>query len=268
MARAVAMLCFLAAACRFEADYRDTHFACGAVEPRCPSTQTCLDGVCVAGVPDAGGDGDPIATPDAAAVVPLPDGAEPSAPDATPPLPPGLEAAADATLDSRLPTHNHGAALDLAIRNVAPRATAVMRFDLSAIVPGTQIEHAILHVHVAAGGDDDAVVEVHRVLEAWQEGGAIDASGAASWRDRRDAVAWSGEGAQGGSRGIDVMGTIHATGAGDYAVPLDPATVQSWVTSPSNNQGVVLIGVGGVAVRLVSREGPTALRPRLELTLR
>jgi hypothetical protein len=253
--RWVVISCVAAAGCQFTADFRDTHYACGAVAPACPASQQCVGGVCVEpfdaarAVADARGDADAVAAD--------------ASPDAA--IPPGLVAVADTTLDAGAASYNYGAAPTLDIRNGAPRANAVLRFDLSAIPPGHVVTRATLHLQVPPAGDDDEVVAIYRLLEPWQEGAQDGATGTASWRERRDGVAWTGAGASGGARGAAPMGMIDAHGAGTYAIELDVATIQGWVTSSANNAGLVLTGVSGSALRLVSREGDLAGRPRLEL---
>ena len=93
------------------------------------------------------------------------------------------------------------------------------------------------------------------------------------WLHRGTGQDWNTPGARG--QGTDViagksftLGSIRAIGGQTITVALDPAVVQSWVSNPAANQGILLVNeTTGAVVRINASETSTAAnRPKLSVT--
>jgi hypothetical protein len=129
----------------------------------------------------------------------------------------------------------------------------LVAFDLSAIPPRSRILSVMLTVTVnlSAGGDRPLTINLYRVTRFWKEGtsvaqggrGAEAQAGDATWihsvyPDRR----WA---RPGGDYVRAVSAKTEVRGPGTYtwnSTPKLVADVQSWVNSPKNNFGWILIG--------------------------
>lgn len=156
---------------------------------------------------------------------------------------------------------------------------ALVRFDLSAIPPGSTINSVQLELQVdlvppTATGFD---ASIHRVTAGWGEGGsvALGAGGGgaaavppdATWLHREfDTLFWTTPGGDfvAAPSGLAAVGS----GTGPIAFPSSPgllADVQAWVDDPGQNFGWVILGEESNpqnARRVGSRENP-ALAPVL-----
>jgi len=154
---------------------------------------------------------------------------------------------------------------------------ALLRFDLSAIPPGSRVLSARVELFVVRARDEHAT-SLHRVLAAWGEGGsnggdagvgAPAQAGDATWSHRFwPQQPWA-------QRGGDFISSSSASrlvgfGPASYAWDSTPqlvADVQGWLTQPVANHGWILIGDDqGLqnAKRLVSRISATDVgRPLL-----
>jgi hypothetical protein len=141
-------------------------------------------------------------------------------------------------------------------------APALFAFDLSA-VPGTaQIVTA--EIVLTLEGTGGAPMQLHRVLEDWDEATVTSNSR----RSVVQNVLWMGPGVTPPSRGTATIGVLDPIGT-DVAVSatLDVAVVQSWVSTPATNFGVVLRTEQDDGAQFSSREtNIVARRPFLRLT--
>ena len=138
-------------------------------------------------------------------------------------------------------------------------ATAIMRFDLSAIPATAIVTAADLVLYV--DGDPGAPVSVYQLLEAWDETTATS-------NQRMAATAWLGAGATPPSRGTTAIGTLSpATPNVLVSTALSLPTVQSWITMPSTNYGIAIATTNADGPRFAARERATAAqRPVLRVT--
>ena len=138
-------------------------------------------------------------------------------------------------------------------------ATAIMRFDLSAIPSSAVVTAAELVLYV--DGDPGAPVSVYQLLESWDEATATS-------NQRAAGMAWLGAGATPPSRGTTAIGTLspatpNVLVSGAIALP----TVQSWVTTPATNFGIAIATTNADGPRFASRErGTVAQRPVLRVS--
>ena len=129
-----------------------------------------------------------------------------------------------------------------------PPGVALLRFELSALPPSTQVVAAELHVYILADtANAGAVSQVFRVLESWDEGTGTSAGtiGAASWQERTAGVAWLAAGAAPPSRDTVVLGQLQPTMADTtYVIPFGPdglQTIGDWIRDQTSNNGFELV---------------------------
>jgi len=198
-----------------------------------------------------------------------------------------IEPAADNTLYERAAGDlSNGAGPSLFIGQTGVNAgnvlrRALLRFDLSAIPPGSEVLSARLEFNVDMvppnpTGFDAAL---HRVQAAWGEagsfapgaggGGASAQPGDATWLHRFfDTEFWTTPGGD-----FEPIASAFApldAGTGTFAFEATPtliADVQAWVNQPGSNFGWMILGEednGENARRIASREN-AALAPMLEV---
>jgi hypothetical protein len=161
--------------------------------------------------------------------------------------------------------------------HVGNNRRALVRFDLSAVPPGSVVVAARLRIAMSKSISVGRVVEVRRLLASWGEGtstgGAGGAGGAATAAD----VTW-GFRFFGGRVPWTVPGGDFITGPPSVSTRVDfsgvtwtwssaglASDVQLWLASPADNFGWILIGdeAERSAMRFESRNGFTG--PVLEL---
>ncbi|MDX2115135.1 MAG: DNRLRE domain-containing protein [Planctomycetota bacterium] len=193
-------------------------------------------------------------------------------------------AAADATLyDSSAGTTASGSGEHLFVGNTGAGSIrrSVIRFDLSAIPPGSTVSSATLTLYMSRTRAPAESIALHRVLSSWGEGasnatgeegnGDVSQPGDATWAHRfYDTVLWAN---QGGDFTPAASATTVVSGANrtySWSSAGVTADVQGWVTDPASNHGWLLRGneVGSqTAKRFDSRsETVVSRRPVLRVT--
>lgn len=158
---------------------------------------------------------------------------------------------------------------------------ALMMFDVAGSLPaGAQVQSATLQITVTKTIAPSSSVTVHRVQQDWGEGtsdasgneGAGTASTAndATWKHTFfDGQVWDALG------GDFDSGALTSTQAGSGGAVDFPSTddlvalVQSWLDTPAENFGVILIGnenSSPTTKRIGSREGAQSDRPQLTVS--
>ena len=154
---------------------------------------------------------------------------------------------------------------------------ALMAFDVSAVPAGAVISSAQVQLTVSVGQGSNNPMTLRRITQPWGEGASTagEAGGTGVSADNGDATwihrfypstAWT---APGGDYSATVSATQSVSGYGTYTwTSTQLATdVQGWVTTPSTNNGWILIGdeTGNTnAKRIYTREATTtSLRPKL-----
>jgi MYXO-CTERM domain-containing protein len=174
-----------------------------------------------------------------------------------------------------------GPHLWLAVTAEGLNRRTLLRFDLSAVPPGSVVQSAQLVLYESRSRSDH-VVRAHRLLSAWGEGpasaggagtGQPAQAGDVTWLHRRHPnLAW----AQAGGEHVASASAQAVFGLPNQAYALGTsaalvADVQAWLNNPASNHGWLLIGdelTTQGAKRLDSRENSSpANRPRLVLVL-
>jgi hypothetical protein len=216
-------LAVAAAACSMNASF-DGAYLCP--DERCPPGYTCQDGVCRTGQP-------------AADAAPADGAGEPE------PITALIGERADELQDTELwqafSDRNYGASDHISVDS---GEVSLVRFDLSALPAEAAVLSAVLSVTTASdSGAEGGTVQVHRVLEAWDEGSSYDAQGAASWQERQAGAPWAVAGAAPPSRDGIVLALMEFEQDGadtTYSTELPAAVVEAWLRDPKDNHGIVL----------------------------
>lgn len=175
----------------------------------------------------------------------------------------------DTWLSSTSQTANYGGDDNF---SVSPTSVGLLRFDVSAIPPTTQVVAAELHIKTEDFGLSSGSVQLFQVLEPWTEGTGQGASGVANYTQRMNATSWANAGAGApGSRSATVVAQFDpATLSTDYTVMFNAAgvaMVQGWVNTPANNDGMAfLVTAGGGMVSFQSRTAGATSAPLLVIT--
>ncbi|MEQ9324227.1 MAG: DNRLRE domain-containing protein [Polyangiaceae bacterium] len=120
---------------------------------------------------------------------------------------------------------------------------ALVRFDLTSIPNDAAIVAAELSLFTStldlAFSMDPA--NIFEVLEPWDEGNVSGAPGIANWNDRMPGVPWTTPGCGPGSRSTTSIASLTAVMTGsEYVFALPTDLVERWVSTPSDNHGLVL----------------------------
>lgn len=176
----------------------------------------------------------------------------------------------DTWLSSTTQTANYGGDDNF---GVSPSNVGLIRFDISAIAPGTTVVAGELHIKTEDFGLASGSVQVFQVLQPWTEGANQGTAGVANYTQRMNATNWTNAGAGApSSRSATVIATfVPASLTTDYTVTLDAAgvaMVQSWVNSPASNDGMAfVVTAGGGNVNFQSRTAGASNAPLLVITV-
>jgi hypothetical protein len=177
-------------------------------------------------------------------------------------------------------TRNYGAATTLVLCNLCDAeglpwndstAVALLRFDTSALCPGSTILNATLELDTTDDNLGSGAVGVFTLLESWTEGNNAGSAGVANWSQRTAGAPWTNQGAgPPSSREDSLLVEFSPTATSEpYSVAIPATTVQTWLEKPTMNFGLALaISRGTSDVQFVSREGADAAkRPGLKVTV-
>ena len=120
---------------------------------------------------------------------------------------------------------------------------ALLRFDLTSIPADAIVIDAELSLFTStldlAFSNDPA--NIFEVLEPWDEGDVSGVAGTANWNDRMPGVPWTTAGCGVGSRSDVSLASLTAVLTGsEYVFALPAELIQRWVSTPTDNHGVVL----------------------------
>ncbi len=173
----------------------------------------------------------------------------------------------DAYIDENLPTLNYGASNTLSVdtENQALNLT-LLRFDLSALAPGTRVIAARHELEARQFNDASAGnVNVAALAESWVEGTRDGTPGTgATWLERATGSPWATAGAPKTSRSIgDHVGVA---ASGPLVIELDATAVQAWVDDAAQNFGLVISPTSPIHQHyFASDAGMTEARPQLSI---
>jgi len=172
----------------------------------------------------------------------------------------------DTAIDQTAPTSNYGTATTLRVDGddgTGKDVYALLRWGSLTIPTGSTVKSVTLTLNVT--NPTSGTYELYALKRNWVETGA-------TWNQYASGSNWLIAGAKGtADRGTTVLGTVTASSTGKRTIILNAAgiaLVQSWVNSPSTNNGI-LIADPIVSDGLVfdSRNALTASnRPKLTVT--
>jgi hypothetical protein len=141
--------------------------------------------------------------------------------------------------------------------------SCLMRWDLSAVPPGSSVQSVGLRVRVLNGTSRPFIA--YPLKASWSELNV-------SWILRDANVPWEVPGARGTLDRGSAVGNFYFVALGDHSQQLDSewvALVASWVDAPSTNQGILITGAENTddGISLASKDHAEAdYRPRLIVT--
>jgi hypothetical protein len=166
------------------------------------------------------------------------------------------------------PDDNHGDAEDLVTDSEQASngpVHSLLRFDLSGLPPGTQVQSAELDLYLHSNSGSADVVEAHRVTRDWLEGTGAPNSGA-SWNRYNGFSLW---GTPGGDYDPQAAASFVASGTGWKSLDLSDLA-QAWVDGTYPNYGLILLSppaAGNNEKEYRSSDSSTcAERPKLRVT--
>lgn len=161
------------------------------------------------------------------------------------------------------PNSNFGNAATLMIDG-SPDQSALLKWDLGSIPPGSAVSAASLTFHVS--DDSSSSYQIYALNRPWSEGEA-------TWYQASGGTAWSSPGASQAPDDIDPqpIGAIIASPTGSKTLSLNAhgvAKVQEWIDNPAVNHGMIIQNyVHSSGFDLASSESPSpAERPMMTVT--
>jgi glucose/arabinose dehydrogenase len=166
-----------------------------------------------------------------------------------------LPAAADAFINSGAPDNNAGANawFDAGTDGTGSVRRGLIRFELSAVPPGSVITSAVVQltvIKVPGFGAVSSTFDLFRLTSGWSEGAQSGSSGASalagesSWNARMESLlGWSAAGADSDRAAAASASTAVGASSGtaySWTSPGIVADVQFWVDHPSLNAGWLL----------------------------
>lgn len=150
----------------------------------------------------------------------------------------GFDGWADTWLDAANPPVNHAHEHTLML-GAAGQANGLLRVPLDDVPPSAQVVSATLVLHVldAGNGNDALSIEAYAMRRPWSPAGA-------TWLLAEPGKPWTIRGANGimdeADRQAQPCGTATIAGAGPVAIPLDPTTLNAWLSDPRSNLGLLI----------------------------
>ncbi len=144
----------------------------------------------------------------------------------------------------------------------------ILKFGSLAIPAGSQVVSATLAISLDFWNAGSGNITGFYLKNTWDP-----ASGRLGWVHKDAATDWASPGAS--SVGIDTITgknfqvpALRPVGAQTVTIILDPAVVQAWISTPSANQGIMLVNnIPGDIVRPISTAGTKSLRPKLTVVV-
>jgi hypothetical protein len=167
------------------------------------------------------------------------------------------------------PTVNNGAHADVHVAgNADAGATelSLLAFDLAALpdLPVVAAELRIWPYDVVAPG----TIQVHRVVESWDEGTGDFSDGVCNWTDREPSTPWSTPGVGDGTYDDEVSAEFETPRPYEEIVVALPPELIEALREANGNDSLVLRSTDHSGTWFASREEPDAtLRPLLVVTV-
>jgi glucose/arabinose dehydrogenase len=139
--------------------------------------------------------------------------------------------------------------------------SALIKWDLSEIAPGTKVNSATVTLTVEESSPE--TFEAYKLKQPWTEA-------AATWTNYATGKPWQVGGAKGSlDREATASGSITPSSLGAQTFTLDAAVIQDWVDNPANNQGIIILDeINPNGFDFYTRNSTTvSQRPQLTLDL-
>ena len=158
------------------------------------------------------------------------------------------------------PALNYGGDTEIRIERGANKR-ALIGFEIQNVPTTALVLFATLEFTATRIPVIPAAIDIHPVLEAWDEGNQSGTNGVANYTTRVGAISWSSAGAgQPSSSGPSVAQFTPALGRQTISLPV--SMISAWVTGP--NHGMILLSTSDDSTRLTTSEGtPSVDRPVL-----
>ena len=111
----------------------------------------------------------------------------------------------------------------------------LLEFDLSPFV-GSTVLYANLRLNVATV-PSGSLLEIHQVLQAWEEGNGEQTTGVANWSEATTNQAWQ---SIGGTYDPTVLISDPINSPGFLSFPIPNELIQFWLDNPQENHGLLL----------------------------
>lgn len=161
---------------------------------------------------------------------------------------------ADTTITADDPTGNYGAAPDCQVDALNPEKSCLLKWDLSSIPTTHTVTSVFAQVFVT-----DADVNprhVKELLQPWVESEA-------TWERRKVGTNWGAPGAKAATDRGSASPFTFSTSSGVQDLTVTPtglARVQSWVNTPSTNNGVIIWSDDTHRVAIATKESSNPAR--------
>jgi hypothetical protein len=144
---------------------------------------------------------------------------------------------------------------------------ALFVFDIQAIPTTATVLNAALTLETIQLPASPGAIRIHAISEAWQEGSSAGTAGVANWTFRQPLIPWSLPGASPPASASAALGSFTPTALGPITISLPTPRVQTWVTTPTTNFGVLLVSTSNESTRFVASESSmVTVRPLLTIT--
>ena len=175
---------------------------------------------------------------------------------------PEYQGTRDTWISAEEPAANFATGNMLRLRKLSGHLTALIRWDISTIPPGSRVVSAEMSYWVTGKLVGDVkIYDLRRPFEETE----------ATWRTPRAGLSWGTQGAQSdGDHGARPVALLTPEKPGFAVVPMNELgvrLVQDWVNAPRENFGILVAGPDANEWNLDSRESAVAdRRPKLTIT--
>lgn len=172
-----------------------------------------------------------------------------------------INAAADTQLEEALPTTNEGGLETCTMKGGSNKRHCLLQFDLTSIPRSTTVQGGCLTIFVADPSASD--YPAAEMLRSWNEAEA-------TWQRAKLAVPWQVPGAWGTSdSGATTVATLPKNQTNWVSIPITTSLVQSWVTSPASNYGILFGNNSSFdGASIGTKENAGGIAPRLSVWTR
>ncbi|MCP4272227.1 MAG: DNRLRE domain-containing protein [Gammaproteobacteria bacterium] len=171
-------------------------------------------------------------------------------------------------------TSNFGSSDNLYIGSAGISLRSLLKWDLSAIPPGSTIISAEMSLYSYQNHSGGGItINAHRMLQPWVEGSRVNQAGqqdnppSATWGDYGNGGVWDEPGAGGtADRDSSILSSTTNSGTGWYSWSLTSA-IQHWMDGDWDNDGLILVsdneGANNLKIFRTSEYADVSLRPKL-----